>query len=293
VGVNTSRSYHNINIGAAPRQVILKDVGATPRQSTDQKPPVQDINAYSKTTKTDPRVASASTSPSKVGKAGASTKTKDWHRKPDNIGGLKRRLVSSKDAIADDEAKELNVPILGLSNVRKSRKFSKASRKAARAQAARAETLVKVEILEVGKQGMSVLELAHNLAVNEEKLSGLSFETDHDFCYTDYEVTSIEVELIGQSKNLLLDDYHLEDYLIDKLVIFAFFGILSHLGFLFLCSLDLHWIRESYKILMFECYILVLMLCVFIFVLVDFILVFLASFSFSMFLDTISSNSLM
>jgi translation initiation factor IF-2 len=108
--------------------------------------------------------------PSKVGKAGASTKTKDWRRKPDNIRGLKRQLVSSQDAIANDEAKEINVPIPGLSNVRKSRKFSKATCKAARAQAARETTPVKVEILEVGKQGMTVLELAHNLAVNEAEV---------------------------------------------------------------------------------------------------------------------------
>lgn len=158
------------DVGAATRQVILKDVGAAPRQASGQKPPLQDVNASSRTAKTDPRVASASTAPSKVGKAGAFSKTKDWRRKSDNTGGLKRRLASSKDAIADDEAKELNVPIAGLSNARKSRKFSKASRKAARAQAARAAAPVKVEILEVGKQGMSVPELAHNLAVNEAEV---------------------------------------------------------------------------------------------------------------------------
>jgi hypothetical protein len=42
--------------------------------------------------------------PSKVGKAGASTKTKYWRRKPNNTRGLKRRLVSSQDTIADDDA---------------------------------------------------------------------------------------------------------------------------------------------------------------------------------------------
>lgn len=158
------------DVGAAPRQVILKDVGAAPRQATGQKPLVQDGNTYSKTTKTDPMVDGASAAPSKVGKAGASSKTKDWRRKSDNTGALRRRLASSEDAIVDDEVKELNVPIPGLSNARKSRKFSKASRKAARAQAAREAAPVKVEILEVGKQGMPVPELASNLAVNEAEI---------------------------------------------------------------------------------------------------------------------------
>lgn len=170
--VSTKKQIVLKDVGAAPRQVILKDVGAAPRQATGQKPVVKDVNAYSKTvkSKTDPSVASASTAPSKVGKAGASSKGKDWRKKSDNTVGLKRRVVSSKDAIADDEAKEPNVPIPGLSNARKSRKFSKASRKAARAQAARDAAPVKVEILEVGKQGMSVPELAHNLAVNEAEV---------------------------------------------------------------------------------------------------------------------------
>ena len=47
------------------------------------------------------------------------------------------------------------------------RKMTKASRKAARVEAARASAPVKVDILEVGNQGMSVPDLAQKLAVND------------------------------------------------------------------------------------------------------------------------------
>eukprot|EP01018_Ginkgo_biloba_P016662 Gb_26690 [translate_table: standard] len=159
------------DVGAAPRQPILKDQGAAPKQATDQKSNLNDVNASSKTATADPKVGKVATAPPKMGKGGAPLKTKDdWRKKSNTTEGLKRRVVSRKAVVPDDEAKELNVPIAGTSIARKGRKFSKASRKAARAEAARAAAPVRVEILEVGKEGMPVPELAHNLAVNEAEV---------------------------------------------------------------------------------------------------------------------------
>ncbi|KAJ6724267.1 TRANSLATION INITIATION FACTOR IF-2-RELATED [Salix viminalis] len=57
----------------------------------------------------------------------------------------------------------------------KGRKWTKASRKAAKLQAARDAAPVKVEILEVGEKGMSVEELAYNLTINEGEILGFLY----------------------------------------------------------------------------------------------------------------------
>lgn len=154
--------------GASPRQrqVILKDVGAAPKSKQEitmrSRPVREDVNASASATVAG---VAAPVTPSRVGKtegSGSPFRTKDK---------LKRRpgsaLRKSKAQISDigEEGKELNV-----SSARKGRKFNKAIRKAARVAAAKAEAPVKVEILEVGKQGMSVVELAHNLAVTEGEI---------------------------------------------------------------------------------------------------------------------------
>uniref|UniRef100_A0A0C9S379 Translation initiation factor IF-2, chloroplastic n=1 Tax=Wollemia nobilis TaxID=56998 RepID=A0A0C9S379_9CONI len=146
------------DVGAGPKQVILKDIGAAPKK--ERKSVVEDVN----TTIAD---ADEPSLPSKVGKA---SKTKDdWRRKRRPASGLRKAEIE----LDEEEAEELDIPISGASKFsgrKKGRKFSKASRKAARAEAARAGAPVQVEILEIGKQGMSVVELAHNLAVHEAEI---------------------------------------------------------------------------------------------------------------------------
>ncbi|KAF7141679.1 hypothetical protein RHSIM_Rhsim06G0183300 [Rhododendron simsii] len=92
----------------------------------------------------------------------------------DTWKGLRRRK-GDEDEIADEEAALLDVSIPGVTKRRKGRKWSKASRKAARLQAAREAAPVKVEILEVGEEGMMADELAYNLAISEGEIFGYLF----------------------------------------------------------------------------------------------------------------------
>ncbi|KAH9326040.1 hypothetical protein KI387_006218, partial [Taxus chinensis] len=162
------------DVGAAPRQrqVILKDIGASPKSKPEinMKSPYlyKDVNVNASATVAG---VAAPAPPSRVGKTEGSVfpyKTKD----KDDWRGSKRRsgsaLRKTKGQIRNvgDNVEELDM-FLSTSRTRKGLKFSKAMRKAARVAAAKAAAPAKVEILEVGKQGMSVAELAHNLAVNE------------------------------------------------------------------------------------------------------------------------------
>ncbi|XP_065861664.1 translation initiation factor IF-2, chloroplastic isoform X2 [Euphorbia lathyris] len=156
------------------KPVILKDVGAT------QKPPVTDAADLSakknsgpilvdkfarKKPVVDPLIAQSVLTPTRPGKGPAPGRFRD--RKKVSTG-QRRRIVD--DEIPDDETSELNVSIPGAA--RKGRKWSKASRKAARLQAAKEAAPVKVEILEVAEDGMSIEELAYNLAINEGEILG-------------------------------------------------------------------------------------------------------------------------
>ncbi|KAL2633034.1 hypothetical protein R1flu_004513 [Riccia fluitans] len=130
---------------------ILRDVGAGPRTAK-------------------PSAGAAAAAPSTVvpGKftQGATKGKEEWRKKAaQNVSdGARRRIVSkSKDADAGD----LDIAIPGVGKERRGRKFTKASRKAAKAELARAAAPVRVEILEVGKEGMSVQDLAAKLAVND------------------------------------------------------------------------------------------------------------------------------
>ncbi|KAF9667003.1 hypothetical protein SADUNF_Sadunf16G0287700 [Salix dunnii] len=88
-------------------------------------------------------------------------------------GTPRRRMVDNDVEIPDEE---LNVSIPGAKGMlRKGRKWTKASRKAAKLQAAREAAPVKVEILEVGEKGMSIEELAYNLTMGEGEILGLLF----------------------------------------------------------------------------------------------------------------------
>ncbi|OAY28880.1 translation initiation factor IF-2, chloroplastic isoform X2 [Manihot esculenta] len=165
------------------KPVILKDVGAAPKppvgdkadlgatKSTGRQPILVDKFARKKPV-VDPLIAQAVLAPTKPGKAPASGKFKD-RKKSVSPGGPRRRIVDDDDVeIPDEETSELNVPIPGAATARKGRKWSKASRKAARLQAAKEAAPVKVEILEVGEKGMLIEELAYNLAISEGEILG-------------------------------------------------------------------------------------------------------------------------
>ncbi|PPD90804.1 hypothetical protein GOBAR_DD12252 [Gossypium barbadense] len=161
------------------KPVILKDVGAgqklesdTDGKSKERKPILIDKFA-SKKPVVDPVIAQAALAPTKPGKGPAPGKFKDDYRKKNvSAGGPRRRIISDDLEIPDEETSELNVSIPGAATSRKGRKWSKARRKAARIQAAKEAAPVKVEILEVGEKGMSVEEVAYNLAIGEGEILG-------------------------------------------------------------------------------------------------------------------------
>ncbi|KAK2638575.1 hypothetical protein Ddye_026370 [Dipteronia dyeriana] len=162
------------------KPVVLKDVGAASKSSVtdetdlgmkskERKPILIDKFATKKSV-VDPLIAKTVLAPTKPGKGPAPGKFKDDYRnKKVSAGGSRRRIV---DEIADEETSELNVSIPG---ARKGRKWSKASRKAARLRAAQEAAPVKVEILEIEEDGMLVEDLAYNLAVSEGEIFGLLY----------------------------------------------------------------------------------------------------------------------
>ncbi|KAL4271296.1 hypothetical protein GQ457_13G001110 [Hibiscus cannabinus] len=162
------------------KQVILKDVGAGRKPESDsdgkskERKPILIDKFASKKPVVDPVIAQAVLAPTKPAKGPASGKFKDDYRKKNiSPGGPRRRIISHDDIeIHDEETSELNVSIPGAATARKGRKWSKASRKAARIQAAKEAAPVKVEILEVGENGMTVEELAYNLAIGEGEILG-------------------------------------------------------------------------------------------------------------------------
>ncbi|KAL1299928.1 hypothetical protein HN51_044515 [Arachis hypogaea] len=157
------------------KPVVLKDKGAANAsvKSKERKPgPILIDKFASKKPVVDPVIAQAVLAPPKPGKGPPSGKFKDDYRKRGApAGGARRRLLNDDDdVIPDEDTSELNVSIPGAA--RKGRKWSKASRKAARLQAAKDAAPVKVEILEVSDKGMLVEELAFNLAISEGEILG-------------------------------------------------------------------------------------------------------------------------
>ncbi|CAI9757141.1 unnamed protein product [Fraxinus pennsylvanica] len=163
------------------KPVILKDVNAAAKSSvadesnstaaTKERKPILIDKFASKKPVVDPLIAQAVLAPPKPGKSPPPGKFKDEFRKKGGpSGGLRRRKVD--DEIPDEDASELNVSIPGAATARKGRKWSKASRKAARLQAAKDAAPVKVEIMEVDEDGMLTEELAYNLAISEGEILG-------------------------------------------------------------------------------------------------------------------------
>ncbi|CAL2253418.1 unnamed protein product [Prunus armeniaca] len=159
------------------KPVVLKDVGAAPKSSgidetdsstqTKERKPILIDKFASKKPAVDSVISQAVLAPSKPGKGPPPGRFKDGYRKKNDPGGRRRKV---DDEIPDEEASELNVSIPGAA--RKGRKWSKASRKAARLQAAKEAAPVKVEILEVGGDGMLIDDLAYYLAINESQILG-------------------------------------------------------------------------------------------------------------------------
>ncbi|KAI4323152.1 hypothetical protein L6164_022781 [Bauhinia variegata] len=156
------------------KPVVLKDKGAVdiPGKTKQRKPILIDKFAGKKPV-VDPLIAQAVLAPPKPGKGPPPGKFRDERRKKGaSAGGGPRRRIIDDDDIPDEDASELNVSIPGAATARKGRKWSKASRKAARLQAAKDAAPVKVEILEVSDKGMLIEELAYNLAVSEGEILG-------------------------------------------------------------------------------------------------------------------------
>ncbi|GAU28603.1 hypothetical protein TSUD_55470 [Trifolium subterraneum] len=147
------------------KTVILKDdkgEGETPVVSKERKGPILIDKFASKKPEDDTVVARSvrAPAPPKPGKAPPQGRFKDdYRRKGASSGAGPRRRM----AVNDDDRP---------SATRKGRKWSKASRRAVRLQAAREAAPVKVEILEVSDKGMLVEELAYNLATTEGEILG-------------------------------------------------------------------------------------------------------------------------
>uniref|UniRef100_A0A1J3CCQ5 Translation initiation factor IF-2, chloroplastic n=1 Tax=Noccaea caerulescens TaxID=107243 RepID=A0A1J3CCQ5_NOCCA len=155
---------------------ILKDVGMASKppsvseevdssiKSKERKPILVDKFA-SKKKASDPVASQAVLAPTKPGKGPPSNKFRVEHRNKKNASASPRRRI-----VAEDDGDEDLVSLPG--SGRKGRKWSKASRKAARLQAAKDAAPVKAEILEVEEEGMSIEDLAYNLAIGEGDILG-------------------------------------------------------------------------------------------------------------------------
>ncbi|XP_019159156.1 PREDICTED: translation initiation factor IF-2, chloroplastic-like [Ipomoea nil] len=166
------------------KPVILNGVGAVAKSPTadavelaaknkEHKPILIDKFATKKPAPSPPITRMVLTPP-KPRKSPPFGKSKEeFHKKSGASGGPRRRAVNDDyDEIPDEEVSELDVSIPSVAKARKGRKWTKASRKAVRLQAAKEAAPVKVEILEVNEAGMSTEELAYNLAMSEGQILG-------------------------------------------------------------------------------------------------------------------------
>ncbi|GER53942.1 translation initiation factor IF-2 [Striga asiatica] len=101
--------------------------------------------------------------PPKPGKGPILRSKNEFRKKGGPSEGPRRRLYDDNNDACVEDTSEVR---------RKGRKWSKASRKAARLRAAREAAPVRVEIMEVDEEGMLTDELAHNLAVSEGEILG-------------------------------------------------------------------------------------------------------------------------
>uniref|UniRef100_J3MA03 Translation initiation factor IF-2, chloroplastic n=1 Tax=Oryza brachyantha TaxID=4533 RepID=J3MA03_ORYBR len=150
------------SVAPPPRRPVKADM------SKDKKGPILIDKFASNKPIVDPVVAAALIEPVKPVR-GPPAKIKDDRRKKTSTPAGPRRRMPNDDGIVDEDTAD--VPISGVP-VRKGRRWSKAKRRAARLQleASQVEEPVRVEILEVGEEGMEIEELAYQLAIGESEI---------------------------------------------------------------------------------------------------------------------------
>lgn len=230
------------------------------KRSVERSPILIDKFA-SKKPAVDPIIEQAVLGPMKQGKGPPPSKVKEERRRKSNTaGGLRRRLVQD-GSIPVEDASELDVSIPGATAKRTGRKWSKASRKAAKLKALAAAAPVKVEILEVGEEGMLIEDLAYNLAISEADILSYLFAkgVNPDMASTlnkdmvkmickEYEVEVIEAEEVKveqmAKKKELFDDEDL-DLLEERPPVITIMGHVDHGKACFFFSLILFDVIHS------------------------------------------------
>ncbi|CAH8252603.1 unnamed protein product [Arabidopsis lyrata] len=150
------------DLGMAAKPLVSEEVDSSVK-SKERKPILVDKFA-SKKKGVDPVASQAVLAPTKPGKGPPSNKFRVEHRNKKNASASPRRRIVAED----DGDEDTSISRSG----RKGRKWSKASRKAVRLQAAKDAAPVKAEILEVDEEGMSIEDLAYNLAIGEGDILG-------------------------------------------------------------------------------------------------------------------------
>ncbi|KAG7591977.1 Translation initiation factor IF-2 domain 3 superfamily [Arabidopsis thaliana x Arabidopsis arenosa] len=150
------------DLGMAAKPLVSEEVDSSVK-SKERKPILVDKFA-SKKKGVDPVASQAVLAPTKPGKGPPANKFRVEHRNKKNASASPRRRIVAED----DGDEDTSISRSG----RKGRKWSKASRKAVRLQAAKDAAPVKAEILEVEEEGMSIEDLAYNLAIGEGDILG-------------------------------------------------------------------------------------------------------------------------
>jgi translation initiation factor IF-2 len=148
------------SVAPSPRRPVKSDT------SKDKKGPILIDKFASKRPTVDPVVPEELLDPLKPVRGPPAKVRVDRRKKPETQAGSRRRMPNDDGLVDEDTA---DVPISGVP-VRKGRRWSKAKRRAARLEAMQAEEPVRVEILEVGEEGMLIEDLAYELAVSESEI---------------------------------------------------------------------------------------------------------------------------